>query len=108
MGGDPRRLVDLAAVGKRLPGQRLATEQTPPAFLQIQPTGTGGHKHLLHPWMLRQPCLNRRALVTGEIVRDERAVALRIRLGDGLEQLQLPSRVARARRQGQRLSVPDP
>lgn len=68
--GEDGDLVDLLGVGKRLPGQRLAAEETPPAFLEIQPTCAGGEENLANPRMGAQPLHHRRTFVAGEIVRD--------------------------------------
>src|SRR5215468_8485658 len=41
-GGDPGGVGDLVGVGEGLPGQRLAPEDPPPAFLHVQPAGAFG------------------------------------------------------------------
>src|SRR6266566_6694724 len=41
-GGHPGGVPDLIGVGEGLPGQRLAPEEPPPAFLQVEPAGALG------------------------------------------------------------------
>jgi len=48
-GGRPGGMGDLMGVGEGLPGQRLAPEDPPPAFLQVQPAGALGMK----AWRMR-------------------------------------------------------
>jgi hypothetical protein len=38
---------DLVGVGEGLPGQRLAPEDPPPAFLQVEPAGALGDEGVL-------------------------------------------------------------
>jgi len=99
VGGNDRHLVDLVAIGEGLAGERLPPKETPPAFLQIEPAGTFGNKDLVNAGMSLQPRLNGWALVTGEIVRDEIQISLRIVLLDRIQQAQVAGGVARVRRQ---------
>src|SRR5215470_15727578 len=48
-GRHPGGVGDLAGVGEGLPGQRLAAEDPPPGFLQVQPAGAVGMK----AWRMR-------------------------------------------------------
>src|SRR5690242_6376563 len=67
--GQDRNLRDLLPVGETLAGQRLPAEQAPPPLLQIQPAGADRQEDLLDPGMLGEPDRDRRALVTGEVIR---------------------------------------
>lgn len=58
--------------------------------------------------MLGQPGLNRRALVAGEVIRDQIQLACRVVQIDGLEQAQVADRVARWGRERQGVPIPDP
>jgi hypothetical protein len=91
----PRRQSDLLGVGEGLAGERLAAEQTPPAFLQIEPAGARGDGHRAHAWMLPQPLLDGRAGVAGEVVADEIEVPVGIGRLQQREELEIANRVAR-------------
>src|SRR5207253_10238534 len=54
-GGDPGGVGDLVGVGECLPGQRLAPEDPPPAFLQVQPAGALGDERVPDAGMVFQP-----------------------------------------------------
>ncbi|SRR6266699_2522883 len=71
---DTRRLLDLISVGKTLSSQRIAAEEPPPAFLQIQPAGSCGDKDVLQARMLGHPgtCLS--AIMATEIIRDNKDI----------------------------------
>src|SRR5215203_5394949 len=69
-GSDLGGVVELGMVGEALAGKSFAAEQAPPGFLQIEPGGALGNEDLLYSRMRRQPFLNRRALMTREIVAD--------------------------------------
>ncbi len=71
-GGDASSLLNLSGVSKALSGERITAEKSPPAFLQIEPTRTGGQGNLLHPRVRGQPVADRSAGVAGEVVHDER------------------------------------
>jgi hypothetical protein len=43
-GGEAGGLLDLIGIGKALPSQSVATEQAPPALLQVQPAGCPGYR----------------------------------------------------------------
>src|SRR5229473_5469129 len=51
-GSDPSGLLNLVGVGKTLARQGIATEETPPAFLQVEPTRPSGNADLMEPGML--------------------------------------------------------
>src|SRR3954447_14501030 len=101
-------LLDLLGIGKALSGKGRSTEEPPPPLLEIQPTRSFRDEDLVDSGMRGQPLLNRRALVTGEIVGDEIEIAVRIGLVDCLKQLQVPDGVARRSSQGHLLAVSNP
>jgi len=53
-GSDPSGLLNLVGVGKTLARQGIATEETPPAFLQVEPTRPSGNADLMEPGMLER------------------------------------------------------
>ena len=71
---DTRRLLDLIGGGKTLSSERIAAEEPPPAFLQIQPAGSRRDKDVMEARMLSHPgaCLS--AVMAAEIIRDNKDV----------------------------------
>jgi hypothetical protein len=69
-GGDLGGAGDLVGIGECLPGQRLAPEDPPPAFLQVQPAGALGDEGVPDAGMLFQPGPGALAVVAGEVVGD--------------------------------------
>src|SRR5262249_36167876 len=69
--GDARRQSDLAGVGEGLAGERLATEEPPPAFLQVEPAGARREGHGVDPRMEPQPLLDGPTGMAGEGVADQ-------------------------------------
>lgn len=108
LGGERGCLLDLFGISKALVRKGGSPEEAPPPFLQVQPTGALGDEHLVDPGMRGQPLLNRRTLMTGEVVGDEVEIALRIVLLDRLEQPQVARGVPRRRGHGDLLPIPDP
>ncbi len=72
------RSFDLIGVGKTLPGQRIAAEETPPSLLQVQPAGSFGNKDVLDARMVCEPGAGFQAVVATEIVRNDENVPLGI------------------------------
>ena len=83
--GDPRSQLDLLRVGEALSGQGLASEQSPPRFLEVEPARPHWNEDLLHSQMLLQPLPDRWALMAGEVVGYEVQIAARIPPLDGFE-----------------------
>src|SRR6266699_1836904 len=100
-GGDAGGLLDLIGIGKALPSQSVATEQAPPALLQVQPAGTFGNEDLLEPRMLGQPGAGLGTVVAGEVVGDDEDVARRIIGFDVPKESNVVRRVARGGALGQ-------
>src|SRR5436189_3799103 len=71
---------DFVGVGECLPGQRLAPEDPPPAFLQVQPAGALGDEGVADAGMVFQPGPGALAVVAGEVVGDHPDGALGIGL----------------------------
>src|SRR6266550_9588987 len=71
---------DLAGAGEGLPGQRLAAEDPPPAFLQVQPAGALGDEGVADAGMVFQPGPGGLAVVAGEVVGDDHDLAARVRV----------------------------
>lgn len=97
----PGRVRDLVSIGERLPDQCLASEQTPPRRLQVQPAGAFRDTDLMHARMRRQPFLYRLAGMARQIVGDQRQITLRVGGVDGVQQPQIADGIARTRREGQ-------
>src|SRR5258707_10200609 len=70
-GGGPGGVGDLVGVGEVLPGQRLAPEDPPPAFLQVQPAGALGDEGVADAGMILQPGPGALAVVAGVKRRSE-------------------------------------
>ncbi len=71
---DMRCLLDLIGVSKTLSSERIAAEEPPPAFLQIQPAGSRRDKDVVEARMLGHPgaCLS--TVMAAEIIRDNKDV----------------------------------
>jgi hypothetical protein len=65
LGSDTSRAFNLQMVGKGLAGQGFAPEESPPTFLQVEPTGTFGDRHLMHTRRVVEPGPHLRTSVTG-------------------------------------------
>src|SRR5579859_5261223 len=81
-GRDRRRLVNLRWISETLASVGFSASQPPPRLLQVQPARPLGDEYLVHAGMISEPGLNRRALVTGEVVCDELECARRVGRGD--------------------------
>jgi len=51
LGGNARGLFDLLGIGKTLTSQRIAAEEPPPAFLQIEPARSRRNEDVMDAWM---------------------------------------------------------
>lgn len=90
------RVFDLVSVCEGLSGKCLASEQTPPGLLQIQPAGTFRDKDLMHSRMRRQPLPNRLTCMTRQIVSDQIQLAFWVCGINRIQEPQITSRVTRA------------
>src|SRR5204863_6122808 len=66
-GGHPGGVGDLVGVGEGLPGQGLAPEDPPPAFLQVEPAGALGDEGVPDAGMAFQPGPGALAVVAGKV-----------------------------------------
>jgi hypothetical protein len=87
-------VADLAVIGKTLSCERLVAKQSPPAFLQIQPTGTDRNEDQMHSRMLTEPLPHRAAKMAGEVISYDEDVAVGIVLVEDIEQSEKPRGVA--------------
>src|SRR2546430_11404526 len=70
-GGDLGGVGDLIGVREGLPGQRLAAEDPPPAFLQVQPAGAFGDESMTDAGVVFEPGPGALAVVAGEVIGDD-------------------------------------
>ncbi len=91
---DASGLLNLLRIGKALPGERIATEESPPALLQIEPARSGGNEDLLDAWMPFQPGARLQAVMTAEIVGDDVDIACGVVGFDVDEESDVPFRIA--------------
>ena len=106
-GGDPGGLFDLVGISKALPGQRIATEEPPPAFLQIEPAGTCRNEDMMEAWMLGHPGAGLGTVMAAEIIRDNEDVTRWIVGFDVLKECDVVRRVARSGTASEFLAIPD-
>lgn len=104
-GGDASGLLNLIRVGKALPSKSISSEEAPPPFLQVQPTGSPGNKDVLEPRMLGKPGAGLGTAMAAEIIGDNEDVTCRIVGFDVLKQSDVVRRVARSATPGQLLAI---
>ena len=97
LGRDAGGLFDLLGIGKTLPGERIAAEEPPPAFLQIEPACSRRNEDVVNARMPLQPGARLQTGMTAEIVTDDEEVSLGIVGFDVGEQCNVAFRVARSR-----------
>src|SRR5947199_8709036 len=93
-GGHPGGVPDLVGAGEGLPGQRLAPEDPPPAFLQVEPAGALGDEGVPDPGMVFRPGPGALAVVAGQVVGDHPDGAVGIGLLGQLEEVLVGDAVA--------------
>ena len=93
-GGDAGGLFDLVGISKTLPSQGIATEEPPPALLQIEPAGPCRNEDVLEAWMLSHPGPSLGAVMAAEIISADEDIARRIVGFDVLKQSDVVRRVA--------------
>src|SRR6266487_2775610 len=98
---------DLVGIGEGLPGQRLAPEDPPPAFLQVQPAGALGDEGVPDPGVIVQPGPGALAVVAGEVIGDHVDGALGVGLLSPVEEVLVGGAVAGRGAHGDRLPVGD-
>src|SRR5258706_3951296 len=107
-GRHPCCQIELLGVGEGLAGERLAAEEAPPAFLQVQPAGPRRDRDGMRARVLRQPLLDGPTGMAGEIVAHEIQLALRMGRIQQLEELEVADGVARGRSEGEFVAVTHP
>ena len=95
-GGDARGLLDLISVGKTLSCQRIAAEEPPPTFLQVQPASSCGDKDMMEPGMFSHPGTSLSTVMTAEIICDKKDVTPRVVSFDVLQERDVVGGVARS------------
>src|SRR5215472_7531689 len=106
-GGHPGGVGDLVGAGEVLPGQRLAPEDPPPGFLQVEPAGALGDEGVPDAGMVFQPGPGALAVVAGEVIGDHVDHALGVGVLLQPEEVLVEGAVAGRGAQGDRLPVPD-
>src|SRR6516164_5925087 len=106
-GGHPGGVGDLVGVGEVLPGQGLAPEDPPPAFLEVQPAGALGDEGVPDAGMVLQPGPGALAVVAGQVVGDHVDGAVGVGLLLELEEVLVEGAVAGRGAHGDRLPVSD-
>ena len=101
------RLFNLIGIGEALSGEGIATEETPPALLQVEPAGPFGNEDVLDAWVVRQPGTGLQAVMTAQIVGDDENVPCGIVGFDVFEQLDVILGIARSRTAGKLLAIAD-
>src|SRR6266478_9532009 len=107
-GGHLGGVGDLVGVGEVLSGQRLAPEDPPPAFLQVEPAGALGDEGVPDAGMVFQPGPGALAVVAGQVVGDHVDRAVGVGLLGQLEEVLVEGAVAGRGAHGERLAVADP
>jgi hypothetical protein len=77
-GGDARGLLNLVGVGETLSSQGIATEEPPPAFLEVQPAGSFRDEDVVEAGMLGQPGAGLSTSVARKVVGDDEDLTYRI------------------------------
>jgi hypothetical protein len=88
--GDAGGRGDIVGVGEGCAGERLAAEEAPPAFDEVQPGRPHGNEGVLDARMVRQSVADRATEMAGEMVGDEIQVATRIGRSEGVQQREVP------------------
>jgi hypothetical protein len=99
------RLFDFIGSGETLSRKSITAEKPPPAFLQVQPTGSRRNKDMMQTWMLDQPGTSLRAVMTTEIIRDDEDVTTGIIGFDVLKERDVVRGVAGSNTTSQFLAV---
>ena len=106
--GNLHRSLDLTGIRKALTSEGIATEQAPPALLQIEPTGSFGKKDVLDAWVLREPGASFQAVMATQVVCDDEDIPNWIVRFDVLEQLDMLLGMTRSRTARDLLAIADP
>ena len=77
-GRDAGGLLNLIGIGKALSSQRIATEEAPPALLQVEPAGSFGNEEVVNAGVLGQPGAGLSAVMAAEIISNDEDVSRRV------------------------------
>src|SRR5271169_2763352 len=83
--GDAGSSLNFFGISKRLTSQRIPSEEAPPPFLHVQPTGPFRNEHLIQPRMISQPRPRRLAVVTAQVIGDDEHISRRVGCFDLLQ-----------------------
>src|SRR5262249_55228945 len=103
--GDLRRQVDRVGVGTGRAGERLAAEEPPPAFPQVERRGARGEGNGVDPWREPPPLLDRPAGMAGESVADQVEGALGGGRSNLVEELEVADGVAQGCGEGELVAL---
>lgn len=106
-GGHLHGSLDLTGIGETLARQRIATEEAPPALLQIQPAGAFRDEDMLDARMIRKPGTSLPAVMAAQVVGDDEDVAHRVVGFDVLEEPNVVLGVTRRSTSGELLAIAD-
>lgn len=84
---DLHGLLDFSRIGETLTRQRIAAEQAPPAFLEIEPAGALRDEDVLEARMVREPGAGLQTIMAAQVVGNDENVPRRIVGFDLFEQL---------------------
>ncbi len=107
-GRDASGLFDLVGIGKALPRKGIATEEPPPALLQIEPAGSCRNEDLVEARMLGQPGAGLGTGVARQVVGDDVDITARVIRLDVLQESNVACGVARSGTSGQLLAIAHP
>lgn len=107
-GGHLHRSLDLTGIGKALTGERIAAEEPPPTFLEIEPTGSFRDEDVLETRMVCQPGARLQAVVTAQVVGDNKDIARGIVRFDLFEQFNVIFGIPRRGTTREFLAIADP
>jgi hypothetical protein len=68
-----------------LTSQSITSIEPPPAFLQIEPTGTLWNENLMKPRMIQQPRRGCPAVMTAQVIGDDVDISFRVSRFDLLQ-----------------------
>jgi len=74
-GGNTGGLLDFLRIGETLTSKGITAEEAPPAFLEVEPTGSSRNEDVMDARMPFQPGARLQAEMTREIIRDDENVA---------------------------------
>jgi hypothetical protein len=100
--------LDLMSIGKTLASEGIASEEAPPTFLHVEPTGALGNEHMLEARVLREPGAGLQAVVAAQVVCDKEDLAYRIVCFNIFEQLDIILGITRSRTARDLPAIADP